>query len=208
MFRLGRGLLTLLLAPVVVLGQSFQAGQDYQVLDQAQATEVADKVEVREFFSYACPHCHTFYPLMQSLMDDLGDKAQLVHTPVVFNQSWEPLAKAYFTAKSLDAAADTHGALFHAVHNENRQLTDADAIAEVMAEQGIAEEDFRDAWNSFSVDADMRRGERIARAYGVRSTPTVAVAGQYVVDIRAAGGQERMAEIIRYLVEKEYEDAR
>ncbi|WP_290649992.1 thiol:disulfide interchange protein DsbA/DsbL [Aquisalimonas sp.] len=207
MSRLRSFLAALLLAPAVALGQSFQAGQDYQVLDEPQATEVEDRVEVREFFSYACPHCHTFKPLIQSLMDDLGDKAQLVHTPVVFAQGWEPLAKAYFTAESLGAVSDTHGALFHAVHIDNRQLGNADAIAEVMAEQGIAEEDFHDAWNSFSVDADMRRGERIARAYGVRSTPTVAVAGRYVVDVRAAGGQERMVEIIRFLVEKEYEDA-
>lgn len=200
-------LVTLLLAPAMALGQSFQAGQDYQVLDEPQPTEVDGKVEVREFFSYACPHCHSFKPRIESLMESLEDKAAIVHTPVVFNPAWEPLAKAYFTARSLDAVSETHGALFHAVHNDNRQLTDADAIADVMAEQGLDREAVHEAWNSFSVDTDMRRAERIARAYGVRSTPTVAVAGRYILDVRAAGGQERMLDIIRYLVEKEYEEA-
>ena len=197
----------LLLAPAMLLAQSFEAGQDYQVLDEPQSTTVDEgKVEVREFFSYACPHCRTFHPHMESLMESIGDKAELVHTPVVFNPSWEPLARAYMATRSLGVVDDTHGAIFSAVHDDNRQLTDADAIAEVVGEQGVSEDDFHDAWNSFSVDSDMRRSDRIARAYGVQSTPSVGIAGKYVVDVGQAGGQERMIDIIRYLVEKEYDE--
>ncbi|SEP00161.1 thiol:disulfide interchange protein DsbA/DsbL [Aquisalimonas asiatica] len=198
----------LLLAPALVMGQSFEAGNHYQELDEPVSTDVEDgKVEVREFFSYACPHCHTFNPLIQSLMADLDDKAELVHTAVVFNRSWEPLARAYYTSRALGVTDDTHNAVFNALHQDNRRIGGVDDVAEVMGEQGVDEDAVRDAWDSFSVDSAMRQGDRIASTYGVRSTPTVAVAGKYLVDVRDAGGQERMIEIIRYLVEKEYEQA-
>lgn len=204
---MGYLLAVFLLAPVAAMAQSFQAGQDYQVLDEPVSTSVDEgAVEVREFFSYACPHCHTFRPRIESLMASLGDKAQLVHNPVVFNQSWEPLARAYYAASAVDAVDDSHAAIFDALHNDNRQLQGADAISEVVAEQGGDQEGFLDAWDSFSVDSQLRRAERSARAHQVRSTPTVGVAGKYVVDVRAAGGQERMLDIIRYLVDKEHEE--
>ncbi|MFV8835031.1 thiol:disulfide interchange protein DsbA/DsbL [Aquisalimonas sp. APHAB1-3] len=196
----------LLMVPALVMGQSFEAGEHYQVLDEPLPTNVADgKVEVREFFSYACPHCHTFSPLIQSLMADLDEQAELVHTPVVFNRSWEPLARAYYTSRVLDVTDDTHSAVFNALHQDNRRISGIDEIAEVMGEQGVDEDAVRDAWESFSVDSAMRQGDRIASAYGVRSTPTVAVAGKYLIDVRDAGRQERMIQVIRYLVEKEYE---
>lgn len=197
----------LLMVPALVMGQSFEAGNHYQVLDEPLPTSVDDgKVEVREFFSYACPHCYTFNPRIQSLMGDLGDKAQLVHTPVVFNRSWEPLARAYYISRALDVTDETHGAVFNALHQENRRIGGVDEVATVMAEQGVDEDAVRDAWDSFAVDSAMRQGDRIASAYGVRSTPTVAVAGKYVIDVRDAGGQERMIQVIRYLVEKEHEE--
>ena len=205
---MGYLLAVLLVTPAAGMAQSFQAGQDYQVLDEPVSTSVDDgKVEVREFFSYACPHCNTFKPRMDSLMDEIGDRAELVYNPVVFNQSWEPLARAYHAANALDKVDETHGAIFQAIHGDNRRIGDADAIADVMAEQGVDEEAFHDAWDSFSVDSAMRRAERSARAHQVRATPPVGVAGKYVVDVRNAGGQERMIEIIRYLVDKEYDDA-
>lgn len=205
---IGRFLMLLLLAPALGLAQSFEAGRDYQVLDEPVSTEVdGDKVEVREFFSYACPHCNSFHPRISSLMESLGDKAELVHNPVVFNASWEPVARAYHATHSLGVVDETHGAIFHAIHDDNQRLDSAEDIADVVAEQGVDEETFLDAWDSFSVDSAMRRAERIAREYGVRSTPTVGVAGKYVLDVRAAGGQDRMIDIIRYLVEQEYDEA-
>ncbi len=202
-----RLLAILLLAPMMGLAQAFEPGQDYTVLDEPVSTSAdGGKVEVREFFSYACPHCHTFRPRIESLMERIDDKAELVHNPVVFNQSWEPLARAYYVTRSMGVVDDTHAAIFNALHEENRQPGSAEALADIVAEQGGDKDEFLDGWNSFSVDSDMRRGERAASAHGVRSTPTVGVAGKYVVDVRAAGGQERMLDIIEYLVEKEYND--
>ncbi|MDN3516497.1 thiol:disulfide interchange protein DsbA/DsbL [Aquisalimonas lutea] len=197
----------LLVVPALAWGQSFQAGEDYRELDEPVSMDTGEVVQVREFFSYACPHCNSFNPRMHSLMEDLGERAELVRTPVVFNRSWEPVARAYHATAALDAVEATHDALFRAIHDEGRRLQSVDAVADVVAEQGVDPEAFKEAWDSFTVDASMRRAQRVARTYGVRSTPTVAVAGKYVVDVRQAGGQQRMTEVIRYLVDREYDDA-
>lgn len=206
MWRVRSMLIGLALLPAVAWAQTFQEGEDYRVLDEPVETEVEGVVEVREFFSYACPHCNDFNPLLHRVMDDIGDRAELVRTPVIFNPSWEAVARTYYTLAAIDAVDQAHDAVFAAIHDDGRRLESLDAITEVVADAGVDAEAFRDAWESFGVDSAMRSGERLARSYGVRSTPTVAVAGKYVVSVRQAGGQEAMGEIIRYLVDREHDN--
>src|SRR5256885_2114922 len=39
-------------------------GTDYRKVEPRQPTDSPGKIEVIEFFSYACPHCNEFYPLV------------------------------------------------------------------------------------------------------------------------------------------------
>lgn len=194
---------TFLLGTVSVSAQEFQAGEDYRVLDNPQRTQAGERIELREFFSYACPHCYSFMPRVQDLMARMDDDVELVHNPVVFNSAWAPLARAYLTAEALDVVDQVHGAIFAAYHQERKRLRDEDEIAAVFTDQGVDEQAFRNAWNSFAVDTGMRRAERTAQNYGISSTPTMVVNGKYVVDVRMAGGQDNMIRIIEHLVERE-----
>ena len=49
-------LVAALLCVVAVPAYSQVQGQDYELLTPPQAASTPDKVEVIEFFSYACPH--------------------------------------------------------------------------------------------------------------------------------------------------------
>ena len=40
------------------------AGKEFAPISPAQPTEDAAKIEVLEFFSYGCPHCADFNPLL------------------------------------------------------------------------------------------------------------------------------------------------
>lgn len=192
-----------LLLTTAAFAQQFQSGVHYRVLDTPQRTATEDRIEVREFFSYACPHCYSFFPRVRELKRSLGDDVRFVHNPVVFNPGWEPLARAYMTADALDVVDKMHGAIFVAYHEEGQRLRDEDAAARVFVEQGVDEQAFREAWNSFSVDTGMRRADRTGRAYGVMSTPSIGVNGKYLVDVRMAGGQDNMVRIVKHLVELE-----
>ncbi|WP_440996649.1 thiol:disulfide interchange protein DsbA/DsbL [Arhodomonas sp. SL1] len=183
-----------------------EAGREYRVLSEPQPVDAGDAVQVREFFSYGCPHCHDFHPLLADWQEEMGQAVSVEHVPVTFGRdSWRLLAEAYYVAEALDVLGEAHGALFRAVHEEGRRFSDRAAIAAFLADHGADEQAALDAFDSFAVTMKMRRAERLARDYGIQGTPTLAVAGRYVIDVREAGGQHGMLDVAGYLVEQEQE---
>ena len=186
------------------LAASVQAQQPYQRLQTPQATE-GSGVEVREFFSYGCPHCHDFEPVIGAWAEEMGDAVTVVKTPVTFGRdSWRLLARAYYAAEALGIVDVTHGALFDAIHEDRRAFRRPEDIAEFYAEVAdVTETDVLAALDSFSVSSNVNRAERMVSAYRVMGTPAVGVVGKYLIDVRAAGGQQGMLEVAESLVAEE-----
>lgn len=199
----------LLLAGGAVHAQEFEEDTHYRVLERPQSTMDDERIEVREFFSYACPYCHQFYPIMQDYIRNAPDDVMLVHHPVVFRDDWEVLARAYFVADELDVVDEVHGPIFVAYHEENQRLGSLEDAQELFTRYADVEaDDVADAWESFGVETSLRRYDRAAQAYGVSGTPAVAVNGKYYTDGRLAGSFDNMVRIIEYLVEQERQAAR
>ena len=86
---------TSFLAMVAVLGlasaaqgANWEAGKQYSVLPHPQRTTVpAGKIEVMEVFSYGCPACNHFRPMMKQIKDSLPPNAQLVYLPASWNKA-------------------------------------------------------------------------------------------------------------------------
>ncbi len=193
----------LLIAAAVVISAAAQA-QPYQVLQSPQATE-GQGVEVREFFSYGCPHCHDFEPVIAAWAEDMGDAVTVVKTPVTFGRdSWRLLARAYYAAEALGIVDITHPALFDAIHEDRRAFRSREDVAQFYADiADVTQADVLAALDSFSVNSAVTRAERVVGAYRVMGTPAVGVAGKYLIDVRAAGGQQGMLEVAESLVAEE-----
>lgn len=202
MQRIANLCLALVLLAGTALAAPFQAGKDYTVLPTAQPT--GDGVEVLEFFSYLCPHCYSFRPLMHDWLDGKAPEGvDFSRVPVVFRDSWRPFAQAYYAAEVLGVLDKIHKPLFDAIHAQRKEFKSLDDIADFFAQQGVAREEALKALNSFAVDMKVRQSGQALRSYRIDSTPTVVVAGRYVVTPRSAGGHERMIEIIDALVRQE-----
>ncbi|HKJ95373.1 MAG TPA: DsbA family protein [Gammaproteobacteria bacterium] len=202
-------LLTAVLASLMFLAGAAHAatptaGDQYRVLPEPQpATEKSGKVEVIEFFSYACPHCFDFHPLLTKWESRHADDHVLVRVPVKFGRaSWALLAKAYYVAETLGVLDKTHDALYDALHVQGRRLDSKARLVDFFAEQGVDRQDAADAFDSFAVDMKMRRAAKLVKDYGVRSTPSMAVDGRYIVDPSTAGGQKQMLDVVDYLIDK------
>ena len=79
-------------------------GTDYRKLDPPQPTMSPGKIEVIEFFSYMCPHCYEFHPLVTTWAAKLPKNVVFVRVPVGFNRpAWINLARAYY---ALQASGD------------------------------------------------------------------------------------------------------
>ena len=185
--------------------RQWTAGADYTVIEPAQPTSTGDKVEVVEVFSYACPHCAHFQPYADELQSKLPANAQFVLIPAVFNQSWEPFARAFYTAQALGLVDKTHQALFDAIHRDHLPLRDIDSIANFYTRYGANAGNFLSTANSFVIDAKMAHGADLVKAYGIEATPTLVVNGKYRIGANSQRniGFAEMVQIALQLAQQE-----
>lgn len=196
--------LMLALSAGVAGAQNYQAGKQYHRVKPQQPTMTNERIEVIEFFSYGCSHCYDFSPQLKSWLQQAGDDVELVRVPVTFGRpNWTLLAKAYYAEKALQAGDKVHEPLFEAIHDRGQEFADEDALAAFFAQHGIERQAAQEAFDSFAVDVGVRRAERMVRAYEVRSTPSMAVAGKYLVDSGDTGGQKAMLKVVDFLIDKE-----
>jgi thiol:disulfide interchange protein DsbA len=212
-------LLALVGAPLAH-AQNYTEGKEYYAVVPAQHTSVAaGKIEVLEVFSYACPFCAQFNPLIKQLKRSLPANAELVYVPAAFNpaEDWPMFQRAVCTAQALGIFDKTHDAMFDAVWTtgelavtdlqthriKNPLPTIEDAAKYYNKISGVPVGDFIAASKSFSVDVKVKADEALVLAYRVDSTPTLIVNGKYRITGQSAGGMKQMIEIAQFLVAKE-----
>lgn len=188
-----------------VAPERFQEGRHYQLLTAAQPTGFGpDKVEVLEIFWYGCPHCYTLEPHIEAwLADGIPDEAEFRRMPASLNRSWQIHARAYFTAEALGILDEFHTPMFRELNVNRNPLNTPEALASFFAQFGVSEDDFNEAFNSFAVQAKLRRSDGLAKRYRITGVPAVVVNGKYVTGADVAGGIPQLFEVIDFLVEKE-----
>jgi thiol:disulfide interchange protein DsbA len=179
------------------------AGQHYFAIDPPAPTADPNKVEVVEAFSYACPHCAHFQPSADELKSKLPKGVTFTYLPAVFHESWEPFARAYYTAESLGVLDKTHQATFDALHRDHKQLGDLQSIAQFYYTLGVDPKTFLSTAESFVVNGKLANGQAQMQKYGIDGTPTLIVNGKYRVTGASAGTLAQMVEVTLYLVQKE-----
>jgi thiol:disulfide interchange protein DsbA len=202
-----RWLMSLVLLLLVAGGASaqmmFVEGIDYQVISPAVKTSQPDKVVVTEIFWYGCPHCFRFEPYVERWSASLPEGVVFEQVPSSLNPRWSELARAYYAFKMMGAHEQTHKALFDAIHIKRQRLGSVDSVAKFAADLGLDEKLFRQDYASFPVDTQIRKDIQKEKRYGHRGVPAVIVNGKYLVSASSAGSNERMIQIMNFLVEQE-----
>ncbi|HEY0178103.1 MAG TPA: thiol:disulfide interchange protein DsbA/DsbL [Dokdonella sp.] len=193
--------------PAASAEPKWQAGKNYFAITPPQPTASGDKIEVLEVFSYACPHCAHFQPYAEQIKAGLPDYAAFDYMPAVFNPQWEPYARAYYTAQSLGVLAQTHQALFDALHRDHLPLRTIDDLATFYAEHGVDRAKFLAASSSFEVESKLARARELVKNFGVDGTPSIVVDGKYRVTAQSAGGYPELIELVGWLVEQAHAPA-
>ncbi|WP_296899444.1 thiol:disulfide interchange protein DsbA/DsbL, partial [Thiohalocapsa sp.] len=123
--------------------------------------------------------------------------------PAAASPRWVPHAKAYFAAEQLGELEKLHLPLFKALHDQKRKVFTEEQIIAFAAEQGIDEQKFRAAYNSFPVDMQVRKSADLVQRYGVDGVPSIVVNGKYVTSARQTGSNARMFQVVDHLVAEE-----
>jgi thiol:disulfide interchange protein DsbA len=207
-------------AAMIQAAQTYTEGTDYVRLRAAQHTSVpAGKVEVMEVFSYGCPVCNTWEPVIQKLRSSLPPSAQMVYLPASFvpAEDWPMFQRAYLAADALGIAARTHEAVYDAVwktgelatldqttgHLKSRQPSLEDAARCYARIAGVSPAAFLAAAKSFTVDMKVRAADAQVRAMEVPGTPCIVVNGKYRVLLEPLKNKEQLIDVVNYLVAKE-----
>jgi thiol:disulfide interchange protein DsbA len=164
------------------------AGSDYTVIDPAQATDDPGRIEVIEFFSYACPHCNDLNPLIHQWAGKLPRDVVFKRVPVSFNPFYGLMAKLFYTLDTTGDQARLDAVLFNAIHVKGLQLVSEKSITDWVVSQGVDARRFSEAWNSFSVDSKVKRANQMANGHHIKGVPAIAVDGRYLVGGKSLQG--------------------
>lgn len=187
------------------------AGTQYKVVAPAQPTNVPPgKVEVIEFFWYACPHCFAIDPVIESWRKNKAEYIEFMRVPVTWGEVHRAHARLFYTLKALGKEDALHAQVFDKIHQEHEMLfVPNDPLATQRAQlqfakdNGISEADFLKAFNSFAVQTNLQEADDLGRRYRIDAVPTFTIAGKYLTDMQMAGGEHNLLDIINDLAASE-----
>jgi protein dithiol oxidoreductase (disulfide-forming) len=181
-------LIALLLSPA--LRAALEEGTSFRTLVPPQPTSQRNRIEVVEFFSYACPHCARLYPLLNAWVAKQPQDVVFRRVPVGFNRdAWVNLQRAYYALESSGDLARLDGPLFHAIHEERKPLFDESNIADWVGHNGGDADKFTAAYISLGINKQTVQADQRAADFRIEGVPALAVDGRYVAFPRAGNDE-------------------
>ncbi|MCL2657084.1 MAG: thiol:disulfide interchange protein DsbA/DsbL [Betaproteobacteria bacterium] len=179
------------------------AGKDYLMVKTPQPTDSSGKIEVLEFFSYACPHCYDFEPYLESWAKTLPKDVVFRRIPVSFGrEAWAALGRIYYALDVLGVAEKKSFAVFNAVQKERVDLLNETARNAWMKANGVDPVKFSEAFNSFTVQTHMGQATRSAGLYDIQGVPTLIINGRYSTSPSLTQSFEGALSVTNQLIER------
>ena len=180
----------------------FVAGKNYLVLDKPVETETGDQIEVRELFWYFCPHCFSVHPKLEEWSKTMDSSAQLVLQPAVF-PGWEFGSTFYYVLEELGELERLHSSLYNAIHVQKLNLKTQQDFVTLLSLNGVDEDQANKVFKSFPVKVAVNKAKANTYKYRITGVPVFIVNGKYTVNATSAGSEEKIFEVIDYLIQKE-----
>jgi thiol:disulfide interchange protein DsbA len=155
-------------------------GQDFQVLAKPVAVPPDGKLQVIEFFWYACPHCFAFEPLLESWLGRLPPDVRFRRVPVGFDARKQVHQRIYYTWEALGLVDQMHLKTFARFHVQKKPIDALEDMLLFAKESGIDPAKVDAAWRSFSTEAKCKEANRLTDAYDIQRMPEMAIAGRFV----------------------------
>jgi thiol:disulfide interchange protein DsbA len=177
-------------------------GRDYTKLEPPQPPGAAGKIEVLEFFSYACPHCSAFEPTVEAWEKTLPADVAFKRVPVPFLMNAENFMHTYYALETIGAVNAVQLKIFRAIHVDRVRLETAENMAEFVGKNGVDATKFLAAFKSFSVATSVAKAKKMMADYKIESVPTLVVQGRFVTSSSLAGSNERSLAVVDGLVQR------
>ena len=176
--------------------------REFTKITPAQPQTASGKIEVLEFFSYACPHCNAFEPTIEAWAKTLPADVVLRRVPVPFLMNYDNFQHAYYALETMGAVEAMQQKIFRAIHVDRQRLEKPEDIAAFIGKNGGDATKFMAAFKSFSVATSVGRAKKMMADYKIDSVPTLIVQGRWMTSPSIAGSQERALVVVEQLVQR------
>lgn len=155
--------------------------------------QLSSKPEVREYFSFYCPHCFQFEPTFATIKKQLpeGVKFERNHVDFLRMASQEVqfmLTKALVVAQVLNVEEKITSALFDFIHVQKGTISNEKDIRNILVLQGVDGAKFDKLFNSFAVNSKaklMKKNQQtLAEKRALTGVPAVFVNGKYRINMQ------------------------
>ncbi len=177
-------------------------GRDYVRLNTPVAVPAGGKIDVIEFFSYGCPHCYTFEPLLEQWVKRLPADVAFRRIPATFNAPFEGYARLYYALEAVGLVENLHKRVFAAIHVQRQRLDKDSEIAAFVNNNGGDGAKVVDAGKSFGVATKVRQARQAADAYHIDGVPTLGVHGRWFTSGSLTGGNDKALGVADYLIQR------
>ncbi|GGY85873.1 thiol:disulfide interchange protein DsbA [Cellvibrio zantedeschiae] len=182
-----------------VSAAGYTEGKDYSVLPEQVKPADASKIEVAEVFSFLCPHCYHFEPLLQAWSKKQPADVVLVQTHASFNHNWPAYQRGFYTISALGVKDKVQEAVFSATYVAKKEMLNAEAWADFLSLYGVDKQKTISTYNSFGVNSQMKQADNRVRDFKINQTPTLIVDGRFKVLV---ANHEEMLKVTQFLVDK------
>jgi protein dithiol oxidoreductase (disulfide-forming) len=178
---------------------TYTEGKDYEVLAQQVRPADPSKIEVGEVFSFLCPHCHRFEPLIQAWAKKQPADVKLVQTHASFNHKWPIYQRGFYTMAALGVKEKAQEAVFTSIYVGNQEMLTAEAWANFLATHGVDKQKALSTFNSFGVNSQVKQADNRVRDLKITSTPSLIIDGRFRILV---SNHEEMLKVAQFLVDK------
>jgi len=160
-----------------------------------QVSEIASsKAEVREYFSFYCPHCFRFEPFMEEIKNKLPEGVSFERNHVDFLRAASPkiqamLTKSVVVAEQLGMDKKLISAVFSYIHVQHAVITSEKDVKNIFVLNGADGEKFDKLMRSFSVNSkakSMKNHQKtMSQKRAITGVPAVIINGKYRINPQA-----------------------
>jgi thiol:disulfide interchange protein DsbA len=172
---------------ITACAEKYTEGKQYTEVNET----VSAKAEVREYFSFYCPHCLRFEPFMEKVKNNLPEGVKFERNHVDFLRAASPtiqamLTKSVVVAEQLGMDDKLVGALFNYIQIQRAVITTEKDIRNIFVLNGADGEKFDKLMKSFSVNsmakAMKKNQDTMSKKRALTGVPTIIVNGKYRVN--------------------------
>lgn len=175
-------LLTLFIPLQACAQEQWREGTHYTIVGE----QVTAKPEILEFFSYWCPHCYQFEPLVKSIKEKMAKDVEFTKVHVNFmgftsTEIQDDATRALMVARALKKEDAMNNAIFNYIHVQRSPVTGLKDLQNVFLVNDVEAADFTKMASSFGVNNMVQKNNKIIETYRkhLSSVPNFIVNGKY-----------------------------